>query len=213
VLITGRSEEGLAAVRDRHDVLTVRSDATVAADRAELAERVRAELGTVDALFVNAGIAGAGPFGEITEDEYDRVFDGNTKAPYFTVQSLAPLLAPGAGVVLTTSIVNVAGFADLSVYSASKAALRSMSRTLGRELLSRRIRVNAVSPGPIDTGILERSLPTEVAAQMIAQYTASNPMQRMGDPNEVARAAAFLAFDATFTTGAELAVDGGVSQL
>jgi NAD(P)-dependent dehydrogenase (short-subunit alcohol dehydrogenase family) len=88
-----------------------------------------------------------------------------------------------------------------------------MARTLGRELLPRRIRVNAVSPGPIDTGILQRTLPIEVAEQMVAGYTETNPMRRMGEPAEVARAAAFLAFDATFTTGAELAVDGGASQL
>ncbi|BCY10785.1 SDR family oxidoreductase [Actinoplanes sp. L3-i22] len=213
VLVTGRSAEALAAARDKHGVLTVRSDATVAADRAGLAERVRAELGPVDGLFVNAGVAGAGPFEQVTEAEYDRVMDGNTRAPYFTVQSLSPLLAPGAGVVLTTSIVNESGPADLSVYSASKAALRSLARTLGRELLPRRIRVNAVSPGPIDTGILQRSLPAEVAGRMIDEYTAANPMRRMGEPDEVARAAAFLAFDATFTTGAELAVDGGASQL
>jgi NAD(P)-dependent dehydrogenase (short-subunit alcohol dehydrogenase family) len=116
-------------------------------------------------------------------------------------------------VVLTTSIVNVMGMAGISAYSASKAALRSMTRSLARELLPQGIRVNAVSPGPIDTGILDRSLAPDAAEQFKAQMTAENPMQRFGASIEVARAVAFLAFDATYTTGAELPVDGGGSQL
>jgi NAD(P)-dependent dehydrogenase (short-subunit alcohol dehydrogenase family) len=101
----------------------------------------------------------------------------------------------------------------LSAYAAGKAALRSMTRSLARELLPRQIRVNAVSPGPIDSGILEKSMPTEAAEQTKAQMAADNPMLRLGTPSEVAKAVAFLAFEATFTTGAELAVDGGGSQL
>jgi NAD(P)-dependent dehydrogenase (short-subunit alcohol dehydrogenase family) len=100
-----------------------------------------------------------------------------------------------------------------SVYAASKAALRSMARTFARELIPRGVRVNAVSPGPIDTGILDRSMPAEAAQALKAQMTANNPMGRFGTSDEIAKAVAFLAFDATFTTGAELVVDGGVSQL
>jgi len=129
------------------------------------------------------------------------------------VQKLAPLLSVGSGVVLTTSVANVLGIPMISAYAASKAALRSMTRSLARELLPRKIRVNAVSPGPIDTGILDRSMPKEAAEQTKAQMTAANPMLRFGRPNEVAKALVFLAFDATYTTGAELAVDGGGSQL
>ena len=115
--------------------------------------------------------------------------------------------------VLTTSVANVKGLPMVSAYSASKAALRSMTRTLARELLPSGIRVNAVSPGPLDTGILERTLPKEAAEQTRAQMTENNPMKRFGHPEEAAKAVAFLAFDATFTTGAELPVDGGASQL
>ncbi|MGH8917847.1 MAG: SDR family NAD(P)-dependent oxidoreductase, partial [Actinomycetes bacterium] len=117
------------------------------------------------------------------------------------------------GVVLTTSISNELGQRDHTAYSASKAALRSMARTWARELLPRGVRVNAVRPGPTDTGILYRRLPAEVAEEMLAGFAAQIPMQRLGKPAEVARAAIFLAFDATYTTGAELTVDGGGTQL
>jgi NAD(P)-dependent dehydrogenase (short-subunit alcohol dehydrogenase family) len=144
---------------------------------------------------------------------YDELLTVNAKGPYFTVQKLAPLMARGGAVVLTTSVANVKGLPMVSAYSASKAALRSMTRTLARELLPRGIRVNAVSPGPIDTGILERTLPKEAAERTRAQMTENNPMKRFGHPEEVAKAVMFLAFEATFTTGAEMPVDGGASQL
>ena len=162
---------------------------------------------------MNAGIAGFVPFEQMTEQVYDDLLTVNAKGPYFTVQKIAPLLNEGGAVVFTTSIANVAGASMLSAYAASKAAVRSMARTLARELLPRGIRVNAVSPGPIDSGILERSMPPEAADQARAQMTADNPMQRFGRNDEVASAALFLAFDATYTTGAEFPVDGGASQL
>lgn len=215
VLITGRTQATLDAAGEKlgANAVTVRSDAAAPSDIAALADRVAAEFGSFDVLFVNAGITMFAPFEEMTEQVYDEVFAVNTKGPYFTVQRLAPLLNTGGAVVLTTSIVDEMGMALVSAYSASKAALRSMTRTLARELLPRGIRVNAVSPGPIDTGILEASLPTDLAEQTRAQLTAENPMLRYGDSIEVARAVAFLAFDATYTTGAELPVDGGRSQL
>ena len=154
------------------------------------------------------------PFESTTEEFYDELFAINVKGAYFTVQKLAPLLSTGAGVVLTTSVANVIGMPTSSVYAAGKAALRSLARSLASELLPRGIRVNAVSPGPIDTGILERNGMTEEAAEEFkAQQAANNPMQRFGTPDEIARAAAFLAFDATYTTGAEFVVDGGATQL
>lgn len=215
VLITGRDKERLAAARDRlgENALAVRGDAASLTDVGALADRVRAEFGTIDALFVNAGINGFAPFESTSEEMFDQLLTINAKGPYFTVQKLAPLLAEGCGVVLTTSVVNVLGLPMLSAYAASKAALRSMTRSLARELLPRRVRVNAVSPGPIDTGILEKSMPEEAAEQMKAQMAADTPMLRVGRPDEVARAVLFLAFEATFTTGAELVVDGGGSQL
>lgn len=214
VMVTGRTRETLddAARLLGERGLAVRSDASSLSDVDALAERVRAEFGTVHALVVNAGLGSFDPFDEVSEETFDRVFAINVKGPFFTVQRLAPLLADGGGVVLTTSTANRTGWDRLSVYSASKAALRSMARTLSRELLPRGIRVNAISPGSIDTGKLEKEVP-ERAAQLKADFTASNPMHRFGRPEEFAPAVAFLAFDATFVAGIELVVDGGDSQL
>ncbi|CAM5635684.1 MULTISPECIES: SDR family oxidoreductase [Streptomyces] len=215
VLITGRDQDALDAARDRlgGNAIAVRSDAASLPDIEALADRVKTEFGTVDALFANAGVSGFAPFEATGEELFDHLLAVNAKGPYFTVQKLAPLLAEGSGVVLTTSVANVLGLPMLSAYAAGKAAVRSMTRSLARELLPRKIRVNAVSPGPIDSGILEKSMPREAAEATKAQMAADNPMLRLGDPAEVARAVAFLAFDATYTTGAELAVDGGGSQL
>ncbi|MFE1589120.1 SDR family oxidoreductase [Streptomyces sp. NPDC058737] len=215
VLVTGRNQSTLDAARDRlgERAIAVRSDVSSLPDIDALADRVKAEFGTVDALFANAGINGFAPFEATGEELFDELLAVNAKGPYFTVQKLAPLLAEGSGVVLTTSVANVLGLPMLSAYAAGKAAVRSMTRSLARELLTRKIRVNAVSPGPIDSGILEKSMPPEAAEQTKAQMAADNPMLRMGAPAEVARAVVFLAFDATYTTGAELAVDGGGSQL
>ncbi|PRY35731.1 SDR family oxidoreductase [Umezawaea tangerina] len=215
VLITGRRQEALDAAAEQlgKNAVAVRSDASSLSDIDALAGRVESELGSVDALFANAGITDFVPFEAMSEKVYDELFEVNAKGPYFTVQKLVPLLTSGSGVVLTTSVANVLGIPAISAYAATKAALRSMTRGLARELLPRGIRVNAVSPGPIDTGILDRAMPQEAADRTKAEMAAQNPMLRFGDPAEVARAVAFLAFDATFTTGAELAVDGGGSQL
>lgn len=215
VLITGRDPDRLGAARERlgTEVVAVRSDVASPTDVDALAAAVTAELATVDALFVNAGVTRRLPFEQMTAEAYEELFAVNAKGPYFTVQRLVPILAQGSGVVFTTSVANVRGLPMSSAYAASKAALRSMTRSLARELLDRKVRVNAVSPGPINTGILRRSLPVGTAQRLEAEFIARNPMGRMGEPVEVARAMLFLAFEATYTTGAELTVDGGVSQL
>ncbi|GAB2965103.1 SDR family oxidoreductase [Micromonospora polyrhachis] len=215
VLITGRDQTALDAARSRlgGNAIAVRSDAASLSDIEALADRVKAEFGTVDALFANAGVNGFAPFESTSEQMFDHLLAINAKGPYFTVQKLAPLLAEGSGVVLTTSVANVRALPALSAYAASKAALRSMTRGLARELLPRKIRVNAVSPGAIDSGILEKSMPAEAAEQTKTQMAADIPMLRLGTPDEVARAVVFLAFEATYTTGAELTIDGGGSQL
>ncbi|MEU7501104.1 SDR family oxidoreductase [Streptomyces griseofuscus] len=215
VLITGRTRATLDTALEQlgDKAIAVRSDAGSLKEIKALADTVRERFGAVDALFVNAGVTASAPFESTTEEMYDALFDINTKGPYFTVQALAPLMREGSGVVLTTSVVNVLGLDALSVYSASKAALRSMTRTLARELLQRKVRVNAVSPGPTDTGILDRSLPADVAETMKDTYRSTNPMQRLGTSEEVAAAVAYLAFGATFSTGTEFPVDGGASQL
>ena len=212
VVVAGRTPASLAAAAaalgpralvDQRDV----------ADVDGLADRAAAAFGGVDLLVLNAGATVAAPIEDTTGEQYDDLFAVNTRAPFFTVQRFLPLMPAGSAVVLTTSIANRKGIATTSVYSATKAALRSMTRTLAAELVDRGIRVNAVSPGPVDTGILERSMPAEAASEFLAAQRAQNPMRRLGEPEEVAKAIVFLAFDATYTTGAELTVDGGASQL
>lgn len=216
VLVTGRTDKTLDAARvelgDR--AIVVKSDTASLADIEKLGGKVKETLGEVDLLFVNAGVAKFAPLEAVTEAFYDETQSINTKGAFFIVQRLAPLLRSGGAVVLNTSVVDELGFPSTSVYAASKAALRSFGRTLAAELLPKGIRVNAVSPGPIVTPILEKSgLPPEAAAGFEAQLRESNPMKRFGQPDEVARAVLFLGFDATFTTGAEIPVDGGFSQL
>ncbi|KAA9149249.1 glucose 1-dehydrogenase [Amycolatopsis acidicola] len=215
VLITGRTRATLDAAKEKlgDNAIAVRSDAAALPDIDALADVVKAEFGTIDALFANAGVTRFAPFEAVPEETYDELFAINAKGPYFTVQKLAPLVKPGGGIVLTTSVANTKGIPMISAYAASKAAVRSMTRGLARELLPREIRVNAVSPGPIDTGILDRSMPAEAAARTKAQMKADIPMERFGTPEEVAKAVLYLAFDATYTTGTELIVDGGGSQL
>jgi NAD(P)-dependent dehydrogenase (short-subunit alcohol dehydrogenase family) len=215
VLITARTQAALdhAEARLGRNLVAVRSDAASLADIDELAARIGIEFGQVDLLFVNAGVTRFVSLADMTEAVWDELFAINAKGPYFTVQKLAPLMPDGSAVVLTTSVADVKGLAMSSAYAATKAAVRSMARSFARELQPRGVRVNAVSPGPIDTGILERALPRAAAAATREQMTANNPMQRFGDPLEVARAVCFLGFDATYTTGSELAVDGGTSQL
>jgi len=215
VVITGRTQATLDTAVEQlgAGAVAVRGDVSSVSELAALAERVEAELGSIDALFVNAGTAPLTPFASTTEEAYDHVFDANVKGAFFTVQKLAPLLADGAGVVLTTSVANVVGLLDTNMYAASKAAVRSLARTLARELLPRGVRVNAISPGPIDTGILDSTMTADEAERFKQERVADNPMRRFGTPEEVATAAAFLAFDATYTAGAEFMVDGGVTQL
>jgi NAD(P)-dependent dehydrogenase (short-subunit alcohol dehydrogenase family) len=171
-------------------------------------------LGHVDLLFINAGIAKFLPFDQVTENFFDETIGINTKGAFFTVQKFAPLMTKNSSVVLNTSITDEKGMATTSVYSASKAALRSLARTLSAELLPKGIRVNAVSPGPITTPIYGKlGLAAGALEGFQAHMAETNPMKRFGNSEEVARAALFLAFDATYTTGAELPVDGGLTQL
>ena len=215
VLVTGRSPESLDRARKE-----LGPEATViAADAADphaldgLAAEVGESVGALDLLHLNAGITAFSGFDEVTEEDYDHLFAVNARGVYFGVQKLAPLIRDEGAVVVTTSVANAKGLPGSSVYAATKAAVRSMVRSLARELLPRGIRVNAVSPGPIDSGILERTLPAAAAEATREQMRGVNPMQRFGRPQEVAAAVAFLGFDATYTTGAELVVDGGASQL
>ncbi|MBO0678736.1 SDR family oxidoreductase [Mycolicibacterium sp. S2-37] len=213
VLVTGRTPASLENARAAlgSAATVVRSDAV--ADIDALVERVATELGGVDLLVLNAGGTLATTVEQTSETQFRQLFELNVQAPYFTLQRFLPLMPAGSAVVLTTSVSNTKGIATTSVYSATKAALRSMARTFARELIDRGIRVNAVSPGPIDTGILERSMPRDEARRFLEEIKAGNPMRRFGTPQEVAKAILFLGFDATYTTGTELLVDGGASDL
>lgn len=213
VLVTGRTPASREKARATlgPDAIVEASDAV--ADIDALVRRATDELGAVDLLVLNAGATISSTVDETTATEFDTLFALNAKAPFFTLQKFLPLLPAGSAVVFTTSVSNTKGIATTSVYSATKAALRSMTRTFARELIGRGIRVNAVSPGPIDTGILERTMPAESARQFLDQIKATNPMQRFGEPEEVAKAINFLGFEATYTTGTELLVDGGASDL
>jgi NAD(P)-dependent dehydrogenase (short-subunit alcohol dehydrogenase family) len=216
VLVTGRSQAGLESAQKEigKQAIVVSSDARSLTDIDALASRVKAEFDTFDLLFVNAGFALFAPLENTTEAMYDEMFNLNAKGPFFAVQKLAPLMNRGGAVVLTTAVANVKGMATLAAYGAAKAALRSFARVLAAELLPREIRVNAVTPGPIDTPILGKVFPDkDMAAHLSEQMSGMNPMKRFGTSEEVAKAVLFLAFDATFTTGAELPVDGGWSQL
>ena len=216
VLVTGRSQAGLESAQKElgKDALVVSSDARSLTEIDALASRVKAEFDTFDLLFVNAGFSIRAPLESMTEAVYDEMFNLNAKGPLFAVQKLSPLINRGGSVVLTTSIANVKGMPGNATYGAAKAALRSFARTLAAELLPREIRVNAVTPGPIDTPIIGKAFPGEGAGVQIREKMAGMvPMKRFGTSDEIAKAVLFLAFDATFTTGAELPVDGGWSQL
>jgi NAD(P)-dependent dehydrogenase (short-subunit alcohol dehydrogenase family) len=216
VLVTGRSQGGLDSAQQEigEGALVVSSDARSLADIDALASRVKAEFDTFDLLSVSAGFSIPKPLDSVTEAVYDEMFNLNAKGPFFAVQKLAPLINRGGSVVLTTSVANVKGLPGQATYGAAKAALRSFARTLSVDLLPREIRVNAVTPGPIDTPILGKVFPDkDVVAQVREKTIGMIPMKRFGTSEEIAKAVLFLAFDATFTTGAEIPVDGGWSQL
>lgn len=217
VYITGRRQAELdAAVQEIGDnVVAVRGDVSNLTDLDDLYARVQREKGRIDVLFANAAVASFAPLGSISEEHFDREFGANVKGVLFTVQKALPLLVPGASVILNASIVASKGSAALSVYSATKAAVRSFARTWTTDLKDRKIRVNAISPGPIDTPGLNGMAPDEAhAEQLRAGMAAGVPLGRIGRPEEIAKAALFLASDdSSFVTGIELFVDGGIAQV
>jgi NAD(P)-dependent dehydrogenase (short-subunit alcohol dehydrogenase family) len=216
VLVTGRSKAGLESAEKEigKHAIVVESDARSLTDIDALASRVKSEFETFDLLSVSAGFSIPTPLDNVTPAIYDEMFNLNAKGPFFAVQKLAPLINKGGSVVLTTSVANVKGLPGQATYGAAKAALRALARTLAVELLPREIRVNAVTPGPIDTPILGKVFTDKNAvAQIKEKMSGTVPMKRFGTSEEVAKAVLFLGFDATYTNGAELPVDGGWSQL
>jgi len=192
-----------------------RGDERVEVDLDRLFAQIKREKGTLDVVFANAGIAQYAPFGAITEEHYDSIFDINVKGLLFTVQKALPLMPDGASIILTASIVASRGLAANSVYSATKAAVRSFARTWTTDLKNRRIRVNAVSPGPIDTpGLNDLVASTGAGEQRLQMLSNIVPLGRLGTPKEIAKAVVFLASDdSSYITGTELFVDGGMAQV
>ncbi|PSL48629.1 hypothetical protein B0I31_12416 [Saccharothrix carnea] len=215
VVATGRDETNVdkAGAELGERAVVVRSDVTSMGDIAALGELVAERFGRFHYLFVNVGTAVLEPIVAVTEESYDRQFAVNTKGAFFTVQRLLPLMEDGGAMVFTSSIADEGGQPTMGVYSATKAALFSFAQVLASELLPRRIRVNAVSPGFIDTPSMGvPGLTAEQRTVLQAVGDEMTPMKRHGSAEEVARAALFLAADATFTTGVKLPVDGGLGE-
>lgn len=217
VVITGRRQSAIdAALAEIGDGATgIRSDASNLDDIAELYNEVKETFGGIDVLFLNAGVATFAPFASVDEATFDKMVNINFKGSFFNVQAALPLLNEGASVILTTSIAGQKGFSDTSVYAATKAAVRSLARTLSAELVDKKIRVNAIAPGPIDTPIFEKlGVPDAAVADVKEGFASMIPMKRMGRSDEIANAALFLASDeSAFVMGVELVVDGGLAQL
>ena len=217
VFITGRRDPELtAAVKEiGRNVTGVRGDVSNLGDLDRLFAQIKREKSKLDIVFANAGVAKYAPFGEISEEHYDSIFNINVKGLLFTVQKALPLMPDGASIILNASVVASKGLTANSVYSATKAAIRSFARTWTTDLKGRRIRVNAVSPGVIDTpGLNELMGSTEAGQQRLRTIANSVPLGRLGTPKEIARAVVFLASDdSSYITGIELFVDGGFAQV
>ena len=217
VYITGRRQAELDAAIETlgSHAKGVRADASKLADLDDLYAKIQQDKGRLDVLFVNAGGGSFAPLGQISEEQFDQTFNTNVKGVLFTVQKALPLIPDGGSIVLNASIVSVQGTPNFSVYSASKAAVRSFARTWTSDLKDRKIRVNVVSPGPIDTpGLRGLAQNEEQRNALYAQLAANVPLGRVGRPEEIARAAVFLASDdASYIAGIELFVDGGTVQV
>ena len=211
VFITGRRQQQLDAAVQAigRNVTGVQGDAANLADLDRLYQRVRETRGRIDVLYASAGIGEFASIEEVTEDHFDRTFGVNVRGTLFTVQKALPLLSDGGSIIMTGSIASIKGFERFGVYNASKAALRSFARTWTAELKARKIRVNVLSPGTIETGIFDQ-IPKDVKDHFVSLI----PRGTIGQPEEIATVALFLASnDSSFVSGIELFVDGGTSQI
>lgn len=216
VVIVGRDQKNLDLVTDLlgAGASAIRADIAKMEQLDSMYSRVRDEFEHIDVLFANAGIPGA-PLSveKMTSEEFDSVFATNVRGTYFTVQKALPLLRNGASVILTTSIANQMGRANVSAYAASKAAVRSLTQSFAAELIGRGVRVNAISPGGTDTGIIDKRFAPEQANAVRERLKTTLPMKRLAQPEEIANVAVFLASDeSSMVLGEELVVDGGVSR-
>jgi NAD(P)-dependent dehydrogenase (short-subunit alcohol dehydrogenase family) len=217
VIVTGRNPETLEAARrelgDRAEV--IESDAGDEKDIARLFEGLARTHGRLDVLFLNAGIARFAPLADASVKDFDAMWTVNVRGPWLALKHALPLLAEGATVLVNTSVVNQKGLAGAAAYAATKAGLRAVVRGAATELAARKIRVNAISPGPIETPIFGKLGLSKNAADDFLKDAASHiPLQRIGNVDEIAGTAVFLASeDASFITGSEIAVDGGFAQV
>ena len=214
-MIAGRDRHKLEAVATQlgPDVAAVPTDVTKLSDLDALMARTRETFGNLDILFVNAGITGNRTLAETDEAFFDKLMDTNFKGAYFTIQRALPILNDQASIILAGAVSALVGGTAISVYSASKAALHSLARTLSAELLGRGIRVNTITTGPTETGIMERAgYSPEVVLAIRQGFASLVPVKRLGRPEEVAKVALFLASsDSSFVVGTEIAVDGGIT--
>jgi NAD(P)-dependent dehydrogenase (short-subunit alcohol dehydrogenase family) len=217
VFITGRRDSELAAALKEigRNVAGVQGDVSDLGDLDRLFAQINRAKGRLDVVFANAGVAKYAPFGTITEEHFDSIFNINVRGLLFTVQKALPLMPEGASIILNASIVAGKGLPANSVYSATKAAVRSFARTWTTDLKDRRIRVNAVSPGATETpGFKDLVGSAATGEQRMKTLTSSVPLGRLGTPDEIAKAVVFLASDdSSFITGTELFVDGGFAQV
>jgi len=216
VVITGRRQPELdtAVAQLGTSASAIRTDVSRLADLDALYASIKESHGRIDVLVANAGGGEMAPLGEITEEHFDKAFNANVKGVLFTVQKALPLLSSGSSVILIGSTVSVLGGPGLSVYSATKAAVRNFARSWIQDLKGKGIRINVLSPGPIRTPGLVGLVPPEHQKAFLATLAAQIPEGRVGEPEEIARAALFLASnDSSFVTGAELFVDGGQAQI
>jgi NAD(P)-dependent dehydrogenase (short-subunit alcohol dehydrogenase family) len=217
VFITGRNPETLAAALKElgPKAKMAVSDSGNLKDISLLAEKIKKEFGHLDAAFINAGIAHFVPLEELTEKHFDETFNTNVKGPLFLVQQIAPLFKNGGSIILNGSVVAQKGFPNSTVYSATKAAVVNLAKTLSTDLLPKKIRVNTMSPGPIETPIFARMGGTPEDVKQTQEYMASHvPLKRLGTVKEIAKTVLFLASDdSSFIVGSDICVDGGTAQL
>ena len=217
VFITGRRQNELDAALSEigKNVTSIQGDVSNLADLDKLYNTVKEQKGHIDILFANAGIGESAPLGEISEEHFDKIFGINVKGLLFTVQKALPLFQDGSSIILNASIAASKGIEAFSVYNATKAAVRSFARTWTVDLRHRKIRVNAISPGLIDTPIFSNVFQNEEQIDQFKKNIVNTvPMERMGRPDEVARVVSFLASDeSSYITGIELSVDGGMAQI
>ena len=217
VIITGRNQETLdkAAAELGGETLVIEGDVSDLGHLDDVASQIKEKFGRLDIVFANAGVAIPTPLADITEEHFDMHFNINVKGLLFTIQKSLPLLSDGASVILNASVVKDKGFPGLSVYSATKGAVRTLARTLTAELAGQGIRVNSISPGPIETPIYDRmGLPQAAQEEFGQSIMGQVPLGRFGVPDEIANAAVYLASDESkYTAGIDLPVDGGLAQV